>query len=400
MKSDCDFIKKALGIKEIHVTGYHMNEKRLVVFAELLIKVSKCKRCGEISRSINQYISRSVKHLPIFGRECEIAFDEYQFECPKCGLTWIGELEFLDSNRLYTKKYEEQVFKLCEMDSFEKVARIEGLTYEIVEGVYKKVAKEKLSKQKEEVVRVLGIDEISIKKGHSDYMTVLSDIERGKVIEVLESRSKEALEAYFDRLGEERRKAIRVVSIDMWEGFYQASKAKLPHALVVIDKFHVIKLLNENLSQERKEIQKEVKGEQAKYLKGLRWILVKDAGKITKEEREKLEQAFQLSPELKQAYELKEGFKEFYRRKNKRTAKEYLERWITGVKESGLKFLNKFAETVKEWKEEILNYFQTRVTNSFVEGMNNKIKLLKRIGYGFRNRQNFALRIIVECGRI
>jgi transposase len=245
---------------------------------------------------------------------------------------------------------------------------------------------------------VLGIDEIAQHKGHRDFVCVLSDIERGKVIEVLKSRTKAALETYFDGLRPSQRAAIEVVSIDMWEAYADVARTKVPQAAIVVDRFQVMKNLQEKMQDARRAAQRQLPKTTRDELKGLRWLLVRNYAELDAEERQKLQRAFEIWPELATLHGLKEEFRAFYARKNRRTAIRALETWIAKVQQTGHKALLKFVETVRRWEQEIRTYFDERITNGFVEGTNNKIKLIKRRAFGFRNFENFRYRILHECG--
>jgi transposase len=299
---------------------------------------------------------------------------------------------------LYTKAYEQYVAERCREHSWQRVSALENLGYDAVEGIYKRVLEGKLSEREGLGVRVLGIDEIAQHKGHRDFVCVLSDIERGKVIEVLKSRTKAALETYFDGLLPSQRAAIEVVSIDMWEAYADVARTKVPQATIVVDRFHVMKNLQEKIQDARRAAQRQLPKTTRDELKGLRWLLVRNYAELDAEERQKLQRAFEIWPELATLHGLKEEFRAFYERKNRRTAIRALEAWIAKVQHTGHKALLKFVETVRRWEQEILTYFDERITNGFVEGTNNKIKLIKRRAFGFRNFENFRYRILHECG--
>jgi len=393
-----EFIEALIQIPELSVTGYQIQSQAVLIFVEVQVRVGQCGQCGAITREIHQYIDRKVRHLPVVGKPCYLIFQEYQFLCRLCRHTWVGPLAFLSPNQLYTKAYEQYVAERCREHSWQRVSALENLGYDAVEGIYKRVLQGKLSEREGLGVRVLGIDEIAQHKGHRDFVCVLSDIERGKVIEVLKSRTKAALETYFDGLRPSQRAAIEVVSIDMWEAYADVARTKVPQAAIVVDRFHVMKNLQEKMQDARRAAQRQLPKTTRDELKGLRWLLVRNYAELDAEERQKLPRAFEIWPELATLHGLKEEFRAFYERKNRRTAIRALETWIAKVQQTGHKALLKFVETVRRWEQEILTYFDERITNGFVEGTNNKIKLIKRRAFGFRNFENFRYRILHECG--
>jgi transposase len=248
------------------------------------------------------------------------------------------------------------------------------------------------------LVQRLGIDEIALKKGHSQYVLVVSDLDQGCVLTVLPTRTKEALEAYLATWSAEQRAAVTDVALDLWEPYHLAVQACLPMAQITADRFHVMKNLNDRVTAARRTIQREAPQAEKEQLKGCRWLLVKNAQDLSEEEQAKLEGMLAGSPRLKRLHELKEAFRAvFETAPDRATAMEQLEAWIGEVEQSGLSELTTFVTTLRNWWEGILNYFHARLSSGFVEGMNNKLKLLKRLAYGYRNFAHFRLRVLVEC---
>ena len=247
-------------------------------------------------------------------------------------------------------------------------------------------------------LRVLNIDEIALEKGHGNFVLVLSAPEAGYVLEVLPDRERKTLETWLAGLAPEVKKAIKVVNLDMWEPYTLAVKAKLPHACIVVDRFHVMKNLNHCLTVARREIQRTASHEVKEHLKGSRWVLVKNQKDLNEKQRAKLESLYQASPELKVCHQLKEQFRTIFETvPDRKKARAALLRWMKQVEKQDVTALQSFLVTLHNWFELILNYFIERWTNAFAEGVNNKIKLIKRRAFGFTNFDHFRLRILVEC---
>ena len=210
-----EFIEALIQMLEWSVRGDQMQSQAVLIFVEVQVRVGRCAKGGAITREINQDIDRKVRHLPVAGKPCDLMFQEPQFCCRPCRHTWIGPLDFLSPNQLDTKAYEPYVAARCREPSGQRVSTLEDLGDDAVEGIDTRVLQRQLSAREGLEVRVLGLDESAQHKGHRDFVCVLSDIERGKVIEVLKSRTKAALEAYFDGLLPSQRAAIEVVSLDM-----------------------------------------------------------------------------------------------------------------------------------------------------------------------------------------
>ena len=175
-------------------------------------------------------------------------------------------------------------------------------------------------------------------------------------------------------------------------------RACLPNAQITADRFYVMKNLNDRVSEARRAIQRDASQEEKAQLKGCRWLLVKNAEDLTEEEQAKLAAMFGVSPELKRLHALKEAFRAVFETVPDRpTAQDQLAEWVQEVQQSGLSSLTKFVTTLRNWWEVILNYFHDRLSSGVVEGMNNKLKLIKRLAYGYRNFAHFRLRVLVEC---
>jgi transposase len=245
-------------------------------------------------------------------------------------------------------------------------------------------------------VKVLCLDEIAQHKGHGSYRLVISAPELGIILDVLSERTKEALQAWLDERGDEWCAQVEVCCADMWDAYHEAVKEKLPQARRVVDRFHVMKNLNDALSKTRRTIQNQADEGTKARLKGCRWWLVKNQENLDSEDRISLAQALQVSPELEACYQLKEDFRTWFNQvQDRQTAELGLLAWINRVEASGFRALKSFVRTLQNWKEAILNYFDGRHSNGFAEGVNLKIRLLHRRAYGYRNFQQFRLHILV-----
>ena len=359
-----------------------------------------CPVCLKVSQDVHQYHLRFVRDLPVFGLTCYLEFKIRRFNCACCAQTFTEGLEAVDFNSRYTCRYEGYIFQRVRVSTIQQVSREEGLGYKAVAGIFQRQVELRTAESERSPVRVLGIDEISLKKYHQQYVLVLSDLEWGRVIDVLPDRLKETLEAWFDDLSEEERQAIEVVSIDMHEPFLLATEAKLrPEVMAVADRFHVMKNLLTCVTKARQEIQQTADEETKEQLKGARWVIVTNEENLSEQGREKLARVCQACPELQTLYQLKEAFRCIFETvKDRDEAAHALERWQERVRATGLKSLDRFLTTLQNWWDQILNYFHDGVTQGFVEGMNNKIKMIKRRCFGFRNFDNFRLRVLAECG--
>ena len=239
-------------------------------------------------------------------------------------------------------------------------------------------------------------DEISLHRGHGKYVLVISAPELGLVLDVLPDRSKETLEKWLDERGKAWCEAVEVACSDMWDASQIVAAEKLPHARRIVDRFHVMKNLNDALTKARRAIQKNADEDTKAVLKGCRWLLVKNQENLKAEEQQKLSRMFDASPELKACYEFKEAFRDLFNQVlDYQSAEERLLDWVAQVEVSAFRALQSFVKTLRNWWQQILNYFVGRYNNGFAEGVNLKIKMLNRRGYGYRNFSSFRLHVLV-----
>ena len=258
------------------------------------------------------------------------------------------------------------------------------------------MGKKKVDARGYPLVKHLCLDEITLHRGHGNFLLVISAPELAIVLDVLPNRNKETLETWFEQRGRAWCAHVETCCADMWDAYHAAAKVYLPNAAQVVDRFHVMKNLNDALSKARRSIQNKADETTKECLKGCRWLLLKNCENLTSEEREKLAIMLSASPELKVCYDLKEEFRHLFNRiADRQAAAVALRDWIARVEASGFKALQAFVKTLLNWWERILNYFDGRHNNGFAEGVNLKIKMINRRGFGYRNFQHFRLHVLV-----
>jgi len=240
----------------------------------------------------------------------------------------------------------------------------------------------------------LAIDEIAVGKGHR-YLTVVLDLQSGAVVFVGDGKGAEALEPFWRRLRSSRAR-IEAVATDMSPAYIQAVRDNLPQAVLVFDRFHVVKLFNDRLSAFRRELHHEATDRLHKdVLKGTRWLLLKNPENLApqRRERERLDEALRLNQPLAAAYYMKEDLRQIWEQRDKATATRVLEDWIRRADQSGIKILNQMAATLGAHRTGILAHYDYPISTGPLEGTNNKIKTLQRQAYGFRDHEFFKLKI-------
>jgi transposase len=339
-----------------------------------------------------------VRDVSAFGFECYLDYVRRRFKCHHCQKPFTEQLATVSLGR-YTVRYEHYIFEQYRQAAITEIAYQENLGYKAAQGIFYRQAEARVGPSKSQAIRRLGLDEISLKKGHQQFMLVISDLDRHCVIATLEDRQMERLEAWFEGLSETGRQAIVEVSMDMWSPYRSAVERHLPQAEIVADRFHVAQNLNRAVSKARRDIQREAPDELKDRLKGCRWVLVKNQANLSEKEQAKLAVLYETSPDLKQLHQLKEASRDIFEADHTRQqAALSLADWMEKVRQAGMKALDTFLNTLDNWGQQILNYFNQRTSQGFVEGMNNRIKLIMRRGFGYRNFDRFSLRILIECG--
>lgn len=396
-------LSNLIGLPGLSVREYSIEregEKEILhLFCEHEHEVGICSHCRKISSIIHDIEERCIRHMDVWGKVTFVHFFSRRFDCKECGKSFTEQLEWIEENRRQSRDFELYIYSRCKKSEQTTVGREEWLHPATVKEIFEKIGKTVVEGHKRPMVQVLGIDEISFKKRYQQFVLVLTDIERKCVITVLSDRSKESLEQWIDTLSSDERTAIHTVSIDMWKPYWLAVQAKLPQAKIVTDRFHMMKQLNERLGQLRKAIQTKADEKIQEALKGSRWILVKNCSKLTAKEDIKLREVLEASPELRTCYLLKEEFHTICEKIHDRSrAVLFLKSWALRAEATGNKYLCKFVNTLRNWWEEFLNYFDDHVTNGFVEGINRAIRNILHRACGYHVFDNFRLQVLVEHG--
>ncbi len=393
-------VTRLLDLPNLMVTQleYDAHLDTLTVFCVPTATSAWCPTCGTSSTQIHQYHPRRVRDLPLVGHRCYLELPRRRFKCQACGTPFTEVLPWLASGGRLTERYARYVFAQCRGTSLQVVHQREQLGYKTVEALYYRYAAQRAATLTAPVCR-LGIDEIALRRGHDQYVLVVSDLDAGRVLTVLPDRTKATLEAYLATWSAEARAAVTDVALDLWHPYHLAVATWLPQARICADRFHVMQQLNDQVTAARREIQRSLPDDEKQHLTGCRWVLVKNQADLTEPEQAKLAAVSAAVPPLRELHTLKEAFRTvFETAPDRATAGAALEVWIDQAEQTGLKRLLKFVATLRTWWDVILNYFHDQLTSGFVEGMNNKLKLVKRCGYGYRNVAHFRLRILMECG--
>ena len=327
-----------------------------------------------------------------------LTLEKRRFRCLSCSRVFTEPDEVFGPRRRSSERLRKYLGERARHQAVSRVAKEEGVSESLVRRCFTEGTASQLgvAAGKPKASKVIGVDEFSVKKRIFD--TTISDLEERKLLGIVEGCGKTNLEKYFTALPDPG--ILKVVVMDMHEPFRQAVQMCLPKANIVVDKFHVITHINRALDKVRTRLQsKESKGRRRLIFHN-RYLLLRKAESLSPDEQLKLSRLFNFYPELAIAWNLKEFLREWYKSSSRAEAEVSLYHWEESVRKAGLKEFGIGLPMFRNWRGEILNYFDHRVTNGFVEGKNNRIKVIKRMAYGYRNIDNLRRRILLTNNEI
>lgn len=307
-------------------------------------------------------------------------------------------LDFLADNPLYTKRFAWYVGRRCRSSTVSDIARELHLDWHTVKELDKQYMMAQLECAGAPAPKAIGIDEISIRKGHT-YRIVVSDLIRGRPIWFGgDGRSEASMCQFYDWLGEKKARGIRLAVMDMWKPFRNATNERAPQAAILFDKFHVMRHLNDALDKVRKMEYARLQGKDRRYIKGQKYMLLSSHENLTLDARRSLKTLLAANKRLNTAYLLKESFGQLWNYNTEGWARRFFENWKASLKWQRLKPYEKFSEMIERHWDGIAAYCkpENKVSLGFVEGLNNKIRVIQRRAYGLRDEEYLRLKILTS----
>jgi len=354
----------------------------------------RCGSCGSRAVIRRGTSRRRFRSLPIGSRPVQVVMDVPRVGCAECGAVRQVPIAFADERRSYTKGFERYVLDLSRHMTIRDIARHLQVSWDVVKDIQKRYLGKKFKQVKLKHLRQIALDEIAIGRGQR-YFTVVLDLASGAVVFVGDGRGADALMPFWQRLKHSGAR-VEAVAMDMLPAYLSAVVTHLPAAVIVFDRFHIIKLFNAKLSDLRRELYREATELMHKrVLKGTRWLLLKNPENLdpTRQEPQRLQQALQLNQPLATAYYMKEDLRQVWEQPHKEAARRVLHDWIRRAEASGIRMLIKFAHTLAGHRNQILAYYDYPISTGPLEGTNTKIRVLQRQAYGFRDTEFFKLKI-------
>jgi transposase len=397
-----------LDLPEVKVLKSEINKAgELIITIESTKNTAVCHRCGKMVRKFHGHDDWvQLRYLPVFGRPTYLRYRPKRYRCENCdGRPRTAQrLDWHEPNSPNAFDYERHILLHLVNSTVEDVAVKEQISYDSVVGILDRYIGKKVDWSQCTRLGELGLDEIALKKGHGDFVVIVtSRSENGRIglLAVLADREKATVVEFLRSIPQRLKNTLECGCCDMYEGYTEAIREELSGVRLVIDRFHVAEAYRDSLEElrkrELKRLKKELTAQEYKLLKGSMWALRKEKQDLRQEERETLEILFRLSPDLKTAYELQNRLTDIFDEQiSVDVAKGKIEKWMVTVFKSGLDCFNNFIKTLDHWWNEILNYFVARESSGFVEGLNNKIKVLKRRCYGITNVTHLFQRIYLD----
>lgn len=382
-------------LRQVLFLGEFWQHGNYYINCQLKPKFILCPVCGSKNCALNSSMTRDFLGLPEGTRKTIIRCKIQRVKCRDCGANQYVKVPFADPHKRYTRKFAELVCNEINESSISSVSTKLSVSFDLCYYIYLDYLQKKYSNPDLRNLKFLVMDEIAVSKGHK-YVTIVVNYVNGNVLYVGDGKGTDALENFWKLIGPIRAKKIKAVAIDMSPAFISAVNKNLPNAKIVFDHYHLVKLLNEHLDDLRREAYKEALNEEKNILKGKRWLLLKNPENLdgSKNETEQLAKILELNKPLTTGYYMKEAIRNIWTKETRDEAHQVLLHWVKIGMASPDAIINKMASTIYNFSYGILNWFDFEMTTSPLEGLNNKIKTIKRRSYGIKNQNYFRLRIL------
>jgi transposase len=355
-----------------------------------------CSCCHRKGPGYDTLTERRWKHVPFWGIPVTLVYSPRRVQCPNCGIK-VEAIPWTQGKSPLSVPLSIVLATWAKVVAWKVVGQIFGFHWNTVRKAVKDVVDYGLENRNMDNLLYIGIDEISRKKGHV-YHTQVYDLTGKRLLWSGEDRTSEALEPFFDYLGQDGCEKIEAVCCDMWAPYVDVIKRRLPHALLVFDRFHIVRHLLDAVDKVRKEEARKLKSENPELLKGTRYIWLKNPWNLTKDQRLRFSYLEKLNLKINRAYLLKEAFRRFWDYTYPAWAKKYIDQWFWWATHSRLEPMKKFAWMIRRHQDDILNYFKVLIDNGAVEGLNNKAKSISHRAYGYRSAETFKLALYHGLG--
>jgi transposase len=360
---------------------------------------AKCPECGRECSIHDCAPERTWRHLDTMQFTTLIRARTPRADCPEHGVKTM-QVPWAAPQGRFTLLFERfAVEVLLASASVSQACGLLGIGWDTAQEIMRRAVQRGLERRQLDRLKYLGMDEKSFRRGQS-YVTLLTDLEESRVLDVVEERTAEAAGQLWDTLSTEQKQGVEAVAVDMWEPFIQTIQAQVPDADIVHDKFHVSKYLGEAVDKVRRQEHKELLAQGDETLKGTRQLWLYNPQNFSPEQAEEFSALKDLQLKVARAWAAKELFSKFWEYQEQGWARRFFKDWFGWVSRSRLKPVIDVAQMLKRHLDNLLTYLKHHITNAVTEGLNSKIQSLKSAARGFRNFQNYRIRILFFCGKL
>lgn len=383
-----NYTEELIGLKDLFIKSVIRKDQNLCIYAEMYQRIHKCPRCGQQTSKVHDYRTQRIKDISAFGKMTIIYLRKRRHICPFCGKKFYEEVPFLPKYHRMTNRLAAYVISTLKgISSMKSVAIGANISQPTVARIFDNVGY-----SSKELPRVLSIDEFRGNAGGEKFQCIVTDPENKRVLDILPNRKTEDLTGYFLKYRD--RKKVQYFVIDMSGPYKSLAQRLFPHANIIVDRYHVIRQVIWAFENVRKEEQSKFHDARRKYFKRSRKLLLKKPSSLSPEEAAQVGSMLDVSERLRQAYRMKNEFHKLMECKSREEARKQLGIWNMMAVGYGLPEFQACTKTFINWQNEILNSFEYPFTNGFTEGVNNKIKVIKRNAFGVKNFERFRKRIL------
>lgn len=381
----------AFGIKGVTYQSTYYLGNAVFFQVEATDRYVRCPECGHRHCIFRGRKTRWLRMPPIGRKQAITELTMHRLQCTNCDNLWWPRFSFMQDTARYTRSFANTVLDLLRFGTIKAVAQYLHVSWDVVKDIHKARLKAKYRNINLKKVKYLGVDEFSIRKGHT-YMTIFIDLQTGKVLHAVEGIRKKDLAPFLKTLAKKAIK-LKAVSMDMSTSFIASFKEYLPAIPVIFDRYHIMAQVSRKIDSLRREQQQTLDAEGKKTLKGSRYLLLKNFHSLTDKKKCRLEKLLDANQPLFIMHTMKEQLRLFWHQGTRSRADSFLKQWVFDALVSGIKQLISIGMMIlRHWKG-LLDYYPNKISNGPLEGLNNKIKTMKRQAYGFRDMEYFKLRL-------
>lgn len=353
-----------------------------------------CHECGRPVATVHSNGHRRfVRDLNMGSAQMTLEVLHRRIWCDHCNGTRMEKLSFCDASKRVTHRLGRYVYELCKIMTISEVARHLDLDPKTVKAIDQHYLQQEFGQTDYSDLKLLAVDEISLSAGPEGYMTVALDYSSGRVVWMGQGRKSQDLDRFFAGMTAEQKEGIQAVAMDMWEAFVKSVQSNCPQARIVFDFFHVVKGYGEVIDEVRRQEYKKADKPQRDVIKGSRYLLLSNRSTLDRRGRVRLKELLEVNERLSSVYILKDALKDIYRYRRRSWAKKAVDHWCELAAEVDHPMMRRFIGRLRFFEYGILNHCEYPIGTSKLEGVNNKIKVIKRKAYGFHDPEYFTLKV-------